>query len=134
MIEETLEISITRSKKTRRPTFEKYYIIYSFDHECDFIIDEDLVSFIKPWKVDNSKKWINIIKEDLKLMDENSLWNLVEFSKVLKQFGCKLVFKKKHNSKENSKRYKCRLVAKIFTQKVGIDYKDTFLQFHIMAL
>jgi len=52
--------------------------------------------------------------------------DLVELPKGCKQVGCKWVFKTKCNSHENLKHYKDRLVAKRFTQKYDIDYKETF--------
>ncbi|RDX81853.1 hypothetical protein CR513_37428, partial [Mucuna pruriens] len=52
--------------------------------------------------------------------------NLVELPEGVKLIGCKWIFKIKKNSKGNIKRYKTRLVAKDFTKKEGIGYKETF--------
>ena len=62
----------------------------------------------------------------MKSMNDNEVWDLVELSKGVKPIGCKWIFKIKKNSKGNIERYKARLIAKGFTQKEGIDYKETF--------
>ena len=59
-------------------------------------------------------------------MNDNEVWNLVELPKGSKRVGCKWVFKTKCDSKDNIGRHKARLVAKCYTHKVDIDYKETF--------
>ncbi|KAJ1426951.1 reverse transcriptase [Sesbania bispinosa] len=43
----------------------------------------------------NSEKWFNAMKEELKSMDDNKVWDLVELPKGSKRVGCKWVFKTK---------------------------------------
>ena len=64
--------------------------------------------------------------DELKSMDQNKVWDLVELPEGCKRVGCKWVFKTKRDSNGNIERYKARLFAKGFTQKEGIDYKETF--------
>ena len=66
------------------------------------------------------------MKDDMKSMEDNDVWDLIEFPKGSKPIGCKWIFKTKRDSNGNVKRYKARLVSKGFTQKEGIDYKENF--------
>ena len=96
-------------------------------HEFDLSIDNDLVSFSQAIKGDNSAKWLDAMKEELKSMTDNEVWdNLVKLPKESKRVRCKWVFKTKRDSNGNIEWYKTRLVPKGYTQKNGIDYKETF--------
>ena len=74
----------------------------------------------------HSTKWSSAINDELKSMKDNDVWVLVELPKGKKPIDCKRVFKTKRGSKGNVERYKTRLVAKEFTQREGIDYKESF--------
>jgi len=66
------------------------------------------------------------MKDEMKSMKDNEVWDLVELPEGMKPIGWKWIFKAKKDSKGNIERYKARLVAKGFTQKESIDYKETF--------
>ena len=65
------------------------------------------------------------MNDGLKFMKDN-VWDLVELPKSKKPIGYKWVFKTKWDLKGNVERYKARFVAKGFTQREDIDYKETF--------
>ena len=59
-------------------------------------------------------------------MDDNEVWDLVELPKGIRIVVSKWIFKTKHDSKGNIERYKAKLVAKGYTQKGRINYKEEF--------
>ena len=59
-------------------------------------------------------------------MASNGVWNLVELLDGEKIIGCKWVLKTKKDLLGNIERNKAKLIAKGFTQKEGINYKETF--------
>ncbi|XP_075475807.1 uncharacterized protein LOC142512623 [Primulina tabacum] len=71
-------------------------------------------------------KWQKAMDAELSALDQNRTWTLTPLPFGHRPIGCKWVYKIKYNSDGTVERYKARLVAKGFTQREGIDYKETF--------
>ncbi|RVW20741.1 Retrovirus-related Pol polyprotein from transposon TNT 1-94 [Vitis vinifera] len=117
---------LRRSTRERRSTISDDYVVYLQEHEFDMGLEDDQISVSQVKQSSNSEKWIEAMKDEMKSMKDNGVWDLVELPKGVKPIGCKWIFKTKRDSKGNIVRYKARLVAKGFTQKEAIDYKETF--------
>ena len=66
------------------------------------------------------------MKDEMKALDKNATWDLVEIPKDRKIVGCKWVYKLKKGVDDTKDRYKARLTAKGFSQKAGIDFHEIF--------
>nr|KYP32674.1 hypothetical protein KK1_046577 [Cajanus cajan] len=46
----------------------------------------------------NSQKWIDAVKDEMKSMQDNDVWDLVELLEGVKPIGCTWIFKTKRDS------------------------------------
>ena len=76
-------------------------MVYLQESDFDVGICKDPVSFSQAIESNDSAKWINAMNDELKSMDRNEVWDLVELPEGYKKFGCKWVFKTKRDSKGN---------------------------------
>lgn len=73
-----------------------------------------------------NSKWLEAMKEELRSIEKNLTWELVELPKGKKAIGVKWVYKVKVNPKGEVVKYKARLVARGFLQRHGVDYEEVF--------
>jgi hypothetical protein len=66
------------------------------------------------------------MKEELDNLTENSTWTLTRLSPGKKAITSKWVYSIKPGREGVGERYKARLVARVFQQKAGVDYYETF--------
>ena len=125
-VDESQPIAFRRSQREKRSAILNDYVVYLHESESDLGIEHDPVTFSQAMNDVNSNKWLEAMKDKLKSMVQNEVWDLVELPEGHQKVGCKCVFKTKRDSRGNLECYKARLVSKGFTQKDGVNYKETF--------
>ncbi|CAI7929707.1 unnamed protein product [Closterium sp. NIES-54] len=73
----------------------------------------------------DGEEWKKAMESELKSIEENGTWELVEVPEGCKAITSKWLFKIKSDADGKIERYKSRLVAKGYQQK-EVDYKDFF--------
>ncbi|XP_033138570.1 uncharacterized protein LOC103844422 isoform X1 [Brassica rapa] len=74
----------------------------------------------------DSKEWRDACVDELKSIEKNGTWTLIDLPVGAKQIGLKWIFKIKRNSDGSINKYKARLVAKGYVQRHGIDFDEVF--------
>jgi uncharacterized cupredoxin-like copper-binding protein len=72
------------------------------------------------------EKWIDAMKEELKMIEKNQTWKLVDRPNHKKAIGVKWVYRTKLNFDGSINKYKARLVVKGYAQIFGVDFSETF--------
>ncbi|CAI7891813.1 unnamed protein product [Closterium sp. NIES-54] len=107
------------------------------DEESDY--DECAFAFFSPVEMpgepatlkealesSDAEEWKKAMESELKSIEENGTWELVELPEGRKAITSKWLFKIKSDADGKIERYKFRLVAKGYQQKEKVDYKELF--------
>lgn len=70
--------------------------------------------------------WIKAMNEELKAIERNGTWELPSLPDNKKAIGLKRIFKSKFNSDGSLLKKKAHLIAKEFSQRDGINFKEVF--------
>jgi hypothetical protein len=113
-------IVVTRKSKRQWTTksFDDDYIVYLMD-DIPRTIEE---AYSSP----DADLWKEAVRSEMVSIMSNKTWKIVKRPYGCKPIGCKWVFKKKLRLDGTIERYKARLVAKVYTQKEGEDFFDTY--------
>lgn len=115
----TSDILPRRSCRQRNPPTR-------FDQEFCNIATDEPVSYNEAVTCPESKYWIDAINDELKSMEENEVWDIVQLPAGEKPVGCRWIFKKKLSVDGKILKYKARLVAQGFSQIPGTDFQEVF--------
>ncbi|CAI7795992.1 unnamed protein product [Closterium sp. NIES-54] len=74
----------------------------------------------------DAEEWKNSMESELKSIEENGTWELVELPEGRKAITSKWLFKIESDADGQFERYKSRLVAKGYQQKEKVDYNEFF--------
>nr|KYP59937.1 hypothetical protein KK1_015383 [Cajanus cajan] len=66
------------------------------------------------------------MEEEIKMIEKNNTWELVDCPHGKDIIGVKWVYKTKLNPDGTIQKHKARLVAKGYSQQPGVDYNETF--------
>ncbi|RDX95452.1 hypothetical protein CR513_22029, partial [Mucuna pruriens] len=78
-IDQVLVPIIVQETTPRRHEIPDDYIIFLQEHKDDIsLTEDDPIDFCEAMQSSNSKKWIDSMKDEMKSMQENDIWDLVE--------------------------------------------------------
>ena len=122
-----LPIALRKGKRNTYPISQ--FVSYSNLSKGHNTFLTTLDNFFVPKNIQEALEdpnWKLAVMEEMRALEKNRTWEVVDQPKDKKVVGCKWVFTVKYKADGSVERYKARLVAKGFTQTHGVDYLETF--------
>lgn len=81
---------VRRSTREKRKAILNDFIVFLQEHEDIFdLTEDDPINFRQAMESSNSQEWINAMKDEMKSMKDNDVWDLVPLPDGKKPIGCK---------------------------------------------
>ncbi|GJT03883.1 retrovirus-related pol polyprotein from transposon TNT 1-94 [Tanacetum coccineum] len=72
------------------------------------------------------KHWRVAMMDEIKSIEKNNTWSLIDLPKGAKTVGVKWIYKTKLNENGELQKHKARLVAKGYSQRYGVDHSEVY--------
>ena len=79
-MEEPQQSTLRRSQREHRPAISDDYVVYLQESDYNIGTSKDPVSFSQAIGCSDFDKWIDAMNDELKSMDQNKVWELVEIA------------------------------------------------------
>jgi len=116
-----VQIPLRRSTRDRKPNPKYAANIYN---SCSFAM-----YVTEPTSYEGAAEvpeWREAMIEEMRAIEHNQRWELVDLPEDKSPIGLKWVFRLKYHADESIQKYKARLVTKGSAQHQGIDFDETF--------
>ncbi|CAI7866278.1 unnamed protein product [Closterium sp. NIES-53] len=105
---------------------ESEYEEFAFAFFSPVEMSEEPAIFKEALEIIDAEEWKKAMESELKSIEENSTWELLELPEGRKAITSKWLFKIKSDAGGKIECYKSRLEAKGYQQKEKVDYKELF--------
>jgi hypothetical protein len=108
-------------------TYPQFFLITIFLLIRNFLVYVSAI--VEPKSYNQAVKfeeWHEAMDNEMKALELNNTWSIVDLPALKHAIGCKWVYKVKLKSDGTLERCKARLVAKGYNQCEGLDYYENF--------
>ncbi|CAB0030815.1 unnamed protein product [Trichogramma brassicae] len=116
-LDSTLQISLRDRRYLKKPK--------RYGEACSVFVNEP-TSHSDAMLCRDREQWRLAIQEELDSLRNNDTWEIIDRPPKAELIDTKWVFKVKLDSSGNINRYKARLCARVFKQRQGVNYEETY--------
>lgn len=114
------------NRESKKPGYLDDYDCHFVEKMCFIAETESSLSFKQIMMSKYADQWRKAMDKEIKSLNENNTWELVDMPENKKLVHNRWVFRIKTKANGSLDRFKARLVAKEYSQRQGVDYEETF--------